>query len=50
MVRKEDLPAVREKAKAYQSFQQGLAKVRKLNKEIDSSLEEIKKEYLEEYK
>ncbi len=49
MVRKEDLPVVREKAKAYQSLQQGLAKVRKLNKEIDFSLEEIKKEFLEEY-
>ena len=49
MVRKEDLPVVREKAKIYQSFQQGLAKVRKLNKEIDFSLEEIKKEFLEEY-
>ena len=50
MVRKEDLPAVKEKAEAYQAFQQGLAKVRKINKEIDSMLEEIKAEYLEEYK
>lgn len=50
MVRKEDLPAVKQKAGAYQSFQQGLAQVRKLNKEIDSLLEEIKKEFLEEYK
>lgn len=50
MVRKEDLPAVREKAEAYQGFQQGLASVRKLTKEIDSMLEEIKAEYLEEYK
>ncbi len=50
MVRKEDLPAVREKAKAYQAFQQGLASVRKLTKEIDYMLEEIKAEYLEEYK
>jgi len=50
MVRKEDQPAVREKAGAYQAFQQGLARVRKLNKEIDSMLEEIKAEYLEEYK
>ena len=50
MVRKEDQPAVREKAEAYQSFQQMLAKVRKLNKEIDSMLEEIKAQYLEEYK
>jgi hypothetical protein len=50
MVRKEDLPAVREKAEAYQAFQQGLASVRKLTKEIDSMLEEIKTEYLEQYK
>ncbi len=50
MVRKEDLPAVQEKAKGYQSFQQRLARVRKLNKEIDFLLEEIKKEFLEEYK
>jgi hypothetical protein len=50
MVRKEDLLAVRDKAAAYQAFQQGLASVRKLNKEIDSMLEEIKAEYLEEYK
>ncbi len=50
MVRKEDLPAVKEKAKAYQSFQQGLARVRKINKGIDSLFEEIKREYLEGYK
>ena len=50
MVRKEEQPAVREKAEAYQTFQQELARVRKLNKEIDSMLEEIKGEYLEEYK
>ncbi len=50
MVRKKDLLAVKEKAKAYRSFQQGLAGVRKINKEIDSLLEEIKKKYLEEYK
>ena len=50
MVRKEDLPVVREKAAAYQTFQQGLASVRKLTKGIDYMLEEIKAEYLEEYK
>jgi hypothetical protein len=49
MVRKEDLPVVKEKAMAYQSFQQGLARVRKLNKEIDTLLEEMKVEYLEQY-
>lgn len=50
MVRKEDLPLVRQKARSYQSFQQGLAKIRKINKEIDTLLEEIKKGFLEEYK
>jgi Family of unknown function (DUF6788) len=50
MVRKGDLPVVREKALAYQSFQQGLASIRKLNKEIDALLEQIKKEFLEEYR
>lgn len=50
MVRKKDLAAVKEKAKEYQSFQQGLAMARRLNKEIDCLLEEIKKEFLEEYK
>lgn len=50
MVRKEDISVVREKASAYQFFQQGLAKTRKINKEIDALLEQIKKEFLEEYK
>ncbi|MBI4691686.1 MAG: hypothetical protein HY754_15710, partial [Nitrospirae bacterium] len=50
MVRKEDHLMVKEKAEAYQAFQQGLARVRKINKEIDSLLEKIKAEYLEEYK
>jgi hypothetical protein len=50
MVRKDDLTAVREKALAYQSFQQGLAKIRKIDKEIAVLLEQIKKEFLEEYK
>lgn len=50
MVRKEDISIIREKARAYQSFQRGLARVRRLNKEIDLLLEEIKKEFLEVYK
>lgn len=50
MVRKDDLMVVREKALAYQSFQQGLAKIRKIDKEIAVLLEEIKKEFLEQYK
>lgn len=50
MVRREDLPVVREKAKAYQSFQQWLARIRKINREIDTLLEEMKKEFLEGYK
>jgi len=50
IVRKNDLMVVREKALAYQSFQQGLAKIRKIDKEIVILLEQIKKEFLEEYK
>ena len=50
MVRKDDLMVIREKALAYQSFQQCLARIRKINKEIDILLEQIKKEFLEEYK
>jgi hypothetical protein len=50
MVRKNDLAVVRQKALAYQSFQQGLAKIRKTDKEIVILLEQIKKEFLEEYK
>lgn len=50
MVRKEDLIDVRKKALSYRSFQQGLAKVRKINKEIDALLEEVKREFLEEYR
>lgn len=50
MVRKNDLGVVRDKALAYQSFQQGLAKIRKTDKQIVILLEEIKKEFLEQYK
>jgi len=50
MVRKNDLAVVREKALAYQSFQKGLAKIRKIDKEIVILLEEIKKDFLEEYR
>jgi hypothetical protein len=50
IVRKNDLMVVREKALAYQSFQKGLAKIRKIDKEIVILLEDIKKELLEEYK
>lgn len=50
MVRKDDLTVVGEKALAYQSFQQGLAKIRKIDKEIVILLEQIKKEFLEDYK
>jgi len=50
IVRKDDLTAVREKALAYQSFQKGLAKIRKIDKEIVILLEQIKKEFLEQYK
>ena len=50
IVRKDDLTAVREKALAYQSFQKGLAKIRKTDKEIIILLEQIKKEFLEQYR
>lgn len=50
MVKKKDLMVVREKAMAYQAFQQGLAKIRKTNRQIDMLLEQIKQQFLEEYK
>lgn len=50
MVKRDDLVVVRDKALAYQSFQKGLAKIRKADKEIVTLLEQIKKEFLEEYK
>jgi hypothetical protein len=50
MVKKDDLVVVRDKALAYQSFQKGLAKIRKADKKIVTLLEQIKKEFLEEYK
>ncbi|MFH1727765.1 MAG: hypothetical protein ABIA04_05035 [Pseudomonadota bacterium] len=50
MVRKDDYPSVKEKVDSYKKYQKGLAKVRKINKEIDHIFEEIKKTFLEEYK
>ena len=50
VVRKNDLAVVREKALAYQSFQKGLTRIRKIDKEIVILLEQIKKEFLEEYR
>jgi len=41
---------VKEKAMAYQAFQQGLAKIRKINRQIDMLLEQIKQQFLEQYK
>lgn len=49
MVKKKDLTVVRKKALAYQAFQQGLARIRKTNKEVDILLEQIKQEFMEEY-
>lgn len=49
MVKKDDLTAVRQKALAYQKYQQTLAESRKINKEIDALLEQIKKIFLVEY-
>ena len=50
MVKKKDLMVVRDKAMAYQAFQQELAKIRKINKQIDILLEQIKRQFLEQYK
>jgi len=50
MVKKKDLMVVKEKAMAYQAFQQGLAKIRKINRQIDMLLEQIKQQFLEQYK
>jgi hypothetical protein len=50
MIKKQDLEAVKGKALAYRFFQRELARVRKINKEIDLLLEELKKIFLEEYR
>ena len=49
MVKKKDLTVVRKKALAYKAFQQGSARIRKTNKEVDILLEQIKQEFMEEY-
>jgi hypothetical protein len=49
MVKKKDLTVVKKKALSYQAFQQGLARIRKTNKEVDTLLEQIKQEFMEEY-
>ena len=50
MVKKGDVDEVREKAFAYKDFQKGLAKIHKLNKELDGLLEKMKESFMEEYK
>jgi len=50
MVKQKDIEAVREKALSYKNFQKGLAKIHKLNNELDNFLEKVKQSYLEEYK
>jgi hypothetical protein len=49
MIRKDDVVYVRERAIHYKSFQRDLATIRKINKEIDKLLEQIKQEQTEEY-
>jgi len=49
MIRKQDRQGVEEKAKAYRKFQFGLKVIRRINKEIEHLLEEIKGYFLEEY-
>lgn len=43
MVKKADVLTVLEEARRYKTYQEMLAKIRKINKEIDGLLEEIKK-------
>lgn len=50
MVRQADVPEVKRKALSYRACQQDLARIRKINKEIDNLLEEVKTLYLEEYR
>ena len=49
MVRKADVAVVKKKALAYRTCQRGLARIRKLNKEIDCLLEKVKHIFLEDY-
>ncbi len=49
MVKKNDAPVVIAKSRRYRKFQETLVKIRKINKEIDRLLEEIKSATTESY-
>jgi hypothetical protein len=49
MVRQSDAKDILKKSKRYKFFQQTLARIRKINKEIDETLEQIKKTATESY-
>ncbi len=49
MVKKKDSPEVRKKSERYRHFQQTLAKIRRINKEVDAILDQIKAESIEPY-
>ncbi len=49
MVRKKDSAEVEKKVKKYKKYQDGLAKINKINTEINNLLKEIRDENLEEY-
>ena len=49
MVKKKDELVVGQKAERYRHFQHTLARIRRINKEIDKLLEEIKAESIEAY-
>jgi hypothetical protein len=49
MVKKKDVLAVEQKAERYRHFQQTLARIRRINKEIDKLLEQVKTESIETY-
>lgn len=49
MVRKKDAVIVTKKSRRYRYYQQTLAKIRKINREIDKALEEIKTATIESY-
>jgi hypothetical protein len=49
MVKKKDVLVVEQKAERYRRFQQTLARIRRINKEIDKLLEQVKVESIETY-
>lgn len=49
MIKKKDLPVILKEAKRYHFFQKTLSRIRKLDREIDSLLAEIKKKNTRNY-